>query len=148
MKFTPKTEKEITEENLLPEGRYDFEISGAEETLSKKGNEMIKLMVRVYKPDGKFNIVTDYLLESMLYKLLHCCEACDLMAQYESGRLSADDFIGKTGQLKLVVKIDETGNYPDQNSIKDYVVDKNKPITKNPLQEVLDEANDDDEIPF
>ena len=151
MKFTAKTDKEIAEEKLLPEGEYGFEISGGEDTTSKAGNDMIKLTVRVFKDDGKFLLVDDYLLESMMYKIKHACDACGLQEQYESGNLFGSDFIGKTGMLKLKIQRDTTGNYPDRNSIVDYIVPKDgeesvKPKGSNAAAEAGDGL--EDEIPF
>lgn len=146
MRFTPKSEKEINEEKILPEGEYPFEISGAEEKVSSKRNPMIVLTVRVYKPNGQFILVTDYLMESMLYKLLHCAQACGLEDQYNKGKLPPELFIGKTGMLKL--KIDPEGQYPAKNSVKDYIKDAAKVVLpKDGLSKVLDKDLDD-EIPF
>jgi hypothetical protein len=147
MRFTPKSEKEINEEKLLPEGDYPFEISGAENATSKKGNPMIKITVRVYKPNGQFILVTDYLMEAMLYKLLHCCQACGLEDQYNKGALDPEMFIGKTGMLKL--KIDPESDYPAKNSIKDYIKDAAKVVLpKDGLTKVLDNDLESDSIPF
>ncbi len=147
MRFTPKSEKQLNEEKLLPEGDYPFEISGAENATSKKGNPMIKITVRVYKPDGQFILVTDYLMEAMLYKLLHCCQACGLEEQYNTGLLEPEMFVGKTGMLKL--KVDPEGEYPAKNSIKDYIKDAGKvTLPKDNLQKVLDNTVEDDDIPF
>lgn len=124
MRFTAKSDKEISEMNLIPEGEYPFEISSGADKISKSGNEMIELWVRVYKPDGKFIQVADYLLESMAYKLRHAAEACDLLAKYEAGVILGSDFVGKTGMLKLGITKDKNGQYPDKNGIKDYIVPK------------------------
>ncbi len=124
MRFTPKTEKEISESNMLPEGEYTFEVSSGADKISKSGNEMIELWVRVYKPDGTFNQVADYLLESIAYKLRHAAEACGLLDKYEAGTILGTDFIGKTGTLKLGIQKDKTGAYPDKNTIKDYILPK------------------------
>ncbi len=35
MQFTPKTEKQLAEESLLPAGVYDFEVLKAEDAVSK-----------------------------------------------------------------------------------------------------------------
>lgn len=154
MKFTAKTDKEIAEERLLPEGQYPFEISGGEDTISKAGNDMIKLTVRVFKNDGTFLLVDDYLLESMMYKIKHACDACGLSDKYESGELLGSDFIGRTGELKLKIQKDTTGNYPDRNSIADYIVPKDGETAKKPPKDALDKLigdNDDeleDIIPF
>jgi hypothetical protein len=122
MKFTPKSEEEITSENLLPAGIYQFEIVEAKEQVSKSQNEMIKLTLKVWDNDGGEHYVYDYLLESIAYKLRHAAEVCNLLDKYESGHLSADDFINKSGSLKLDIKKDKTNQYPDQNSVSDYVV--------------------------
>lgn len=147
MKFKPKSDKELAEERLLPEGQYSFEISQAENRISKAGNEMIELLVRVYKPDGSFMLVSDYLMESVLYKVSHASKACGLEDSYNKGELKADDFIGKTGYLKLGIQKDKNGVYPDKNMVRDYIVpkdgDKKPEIPKNNLSSVID-----DEIPF
>lgn len=125
MKFTPKTEKQIAEDCLRPAGIYSFEIVDATNEISKKGNEMIKLSLRLYSKDGDdCGILSDYLLESLAYKLRHAAIACGLDALYGGGTLDASDFIGKTGDLKLAIKRDKTGQYPDQNSVSDYLLKK------------------------
>ena len=147
MRFTPKSEKELNEERLLPEGNYPFQISQAESKLSKKGNEMIELLVRVYKPDGQFILVTDYLMEAMMFKLLHCCQACGLEEQYNQGILDARDFIGKTGMLKLKIDPEKDG-FPPKNSVKDYIKSDEKVVPpKDALSKVLDKDMNY-EIPF
>lgn len=122
MKFQPKTEKEIAEANLWPEGEYGFEVTEANDTASKKGNDMIKLKLRVYNAEGAFKFIDDYLLESMAFKLRHCASTCGLLDVYEGGSLLASDFVGKNGFVKLKITKDETGKYADKNDVKDYVV--------------------------
>ena len=147
MKFTPKTKQEINEDRMLPAGEYSFQISGAEDTTSKAGNEMIKLTLRVFKPDGKFLLVDDYLLEAVLYKILHLCEATGLKDKYDAGQIAAQDFIGKTGMLKLGVQKSE--QYGDKNQVKDYIVDGKAEIPKDNLDKVIDGDDDmEDTIPF
>lgn len=152
MRFTAKTDKEIAEEKLIPEGEYSFEISGAVDKQSKAGNDMIELTVRVYKPDGNFFLLSDYLMEAMLYKVSHCAQACGLHDRYMSGELAADEFIGKTGTLKIGIQKDKNGQYPDKNVVKDYVVPKDgdAPVTipKGKIDKLLSKDNLDDEIPF
>lgn len=121
MKFTPKTEKEIIEEGLLPVNTYDAEITAAAEETSAKGNDMIKLKLGVFDDEGTQRVIFDYLLESMPLKLRHAAEACGLVDEYESGSLSADDFVGKNVRVKVGIKKDKTGQYPDSNGIMDYI---------------------------
>lgn len=155
MQFTPKTEKQIAEENLWPVGKYDFEViekttfAGKDyytcDTFSKKENEMIVLVLKVYNPEGKFRIILDYLVESVAYKLRHAAFACGLGSNYESGTLRALDFVGKAGELELKTKKDEEGKYPDKNAVSDYVV---KTADDNAAPPKANNVGIDDEIPF
>lgn len=155
MKFTPKSDKELAEERLLPEGTYGFEISGGEDKKSKAGNDMIELTVRVFKPDGTFLLVTDYLMEAILYKVSHAAKACGLEDKYNSGTLHVEDFIGKTGELKLAIQKDKNGQYPDKNVVKDYVVPKDGEASIKPKGSIsastskkVDSSDLEDQIPW
>ena len=141
MQFTPKTEKQIAEEGLYPEGQYNFEISSAENKVSKIGNDMIELKLRVFDDTGNYRIVNDYLLESMAHKLRHAAYVCGLGDKYDLGALDAFDFVGRTGTLSLKIQKDKTGNYPDKNVVKDYVVPKDATTS-------VDSAVNGDEIPW
>jgi len=154
MQFVPKTDKELSEMNLWPIGEYGFEILeyaalgqnnySTKDTVSKKQNEMIQLVVRVFHEDGRSIVIIDYLLESMAFKLKHAAYACGIGDKYETGKLSANDFIGKTGNLKLKIDKDKDGKYPDKNSVADYIPPKEQ------NQSTLSESppNYEDEIPF
>lgn len=141
MKFQPKSEKQIAEEGLYPEGSYSFEISSAENKTSKSGNDMIQLKIKVYDNDGNFRFVDDYLLESMAYKLRHAAFVCDLGDKYEAGDLDAFDFVGKTGNLSLKIQKDKKGEYPDKNVVKDYIAPKDG-------EETIGQALQSDEVPW
>ncbi len=122
MRIEPKTQHEIEEGNLFPAGEYDFEITDAIETVSKSsGNEMIALRLKVFNGVGRFILVSDYLLESVAYKLRHCCEACGIIEVYETGNLDAIDFQGRSGRLKLRIDEDKSGQYAKKNSVADYI---------------------------
>jgi len=160
LRFTPKSEKEIEEERLIPEGTYGFEVTQAVQTESKSGNDMIKVMMKVFKPDGNFVFVTDYIVltDNMMYKLLHFCQATGLEEAYESGEFALDDagaladFTGATGELKLGIQ--KSDDYPDRNTVKDYIkaeASKAKKKTKLQLSKEAQKPLDDDledEIPF
>ena len=157
MRITPRTEAEIQSENLFPPGEFDFEILEAEETTSKAGNEMIRLKLKVFSESGNFIIISDYLLESVAYKLRHACEAVGMVERYESGKLDAMDFQGKSGRLKL--RIDKSDNYPDKNGVKDYIardaatftpghVAKSKQLVNAGMGTYTGRPDLDDEIPF
>ena len=146
MKFAPKSEEEVSAGNLLPKGEYDFEVAAADDATSKAGNEMIKLTVKVFAPDGSYIIVFDYLLESVAYKLRHAALSCGLGAAYEAGNLAGQDFEGRAGRCK--VKVDKQEGYADKNAITDYIVPKASivPIATQTLQTTAVEIDDD--IPF
>ena len=149
MRFTPKTAKEIAEMRILPDGEYPFQITSAVDKVSSKGNDMIEVWMRVFKPDGNFIQVVDYLMESMAYKLRHACEATGLIDRYESGQLQPDELVEKTGMLKLTTQ-KGTGGYSDKNVVKDYIVSGEAvklPVNKNDLIANLT-TDPNDEIPF
>jgi hypothetical protein len=121
MQFNPCSAQEIADRKLLPKGVYDFEILDALEKTSGAGNEMIELTVSVSKNgNGPGRTLADYLLPKRPEKLRHCCAACELMAEYDSGSLCDGDFKGKRGRLKLAVEKGR-GGYPDRNIIEDYL---------------------------
>lgn len=148
MQVTPKTEKEIYEANLLPNGWYPFTIGKAEEKLSKKGNEMIELNVKVYKEDSGFIFVRDFLMNTEFgaFKLRHCAEACDLLEDYNAGKLNADDLESREGWAKIGVEKSKDEQFPDKNKIIDYA--KEKPVKKG--EDAKDKGGDapEDDIPF
>lgn len=155
MRFAPKTENEIASENLLPPGTYDFEIITAEDAISKaSGNEMIKLTVHIFSEDGTPTTCFDYLMEKVAYRLRHAAEVCGLMAEYERGALDAIDFQGKTGRCKVAIQKDKSGQFPDKNTIVDYIRSSSagdtasaRPSARKPAS-VGAGTDIDDEIPF
>jgi hypothetical protein len=150
MRFTPKTDKEIAEMNLWPAGEYPFEITEAENTTSKSGNEMIRLKLRVFNEDGGYKFVDDYLLESIAHKLRHAAEATGNLSNYENGELQDYMLKDKSGVLKLGIEKDKSGQYPDKNKVVDYVVDKearSNGVSSAPARQAAP-AELDDEIPF
>jgi hypothetical protein len=118
MKFTPKTEEELAMDGLLPEGVYDFECIEAINKVSKSGNEMIELKLKVYDQIGGFRFVTDFLLEAFLPKLHSFCKATQTLKAYESGEFDAYDCQGTAG--KVQIKIKPAGEYPAKNEVKMY----------------------------
>lgn len=121
MKIQPRTEQEIAENKLWKKGVYGFEVTDACEKTSEAGNEMIELTLRL--SDGeRTRLINDHLLDKTPEKTRHACAACGLLAQYESGELSAVDFIGKTGNVSLRIEKGRNG-YRDKNMIADYLTD-------------------------
>lgn len=148
MKFTPKTADELARESLLAAGTYPFEVMEALEKVSQKGNDMIKLKLNVFGPNGEQAHVYDYLLESMAFKLRHFAETTGLLKEYDSGQLSPHSCIGKGGFVKL--GIEESAGYPPKNAVKDYIVQHSPAApSERPQQRVAKNGQSfDDDIPF
>ena len=120
MKFQPVTEQELSAANLLPEGEYDFEIIEAVEKLSKAGNDMVHLKLRVFVGDST-RIVDDYLTPLISFKIRHLADALGMLDQYAKGELKPEDLEGKSGKLKLIIQKSKDPKYSDRNAVKDYV---------------------------
>lgn len=131
MRFSPKTEKQIQEDRfpLIKPGKYHFEVTDGKEETSKKGNPMIVLRLKILS-DGLDHLtyLNDYLMESIAHKLRHASYACGLADAYEHGELNAKAFIGKTGMVDIGIQKDKTGQYPDRNSVQDYVLEQSNVI--------------------
>lgn len=149
MKFEPMSEIQLKSLNLIPEGEYQFEVVDANDTISKSGNEQIKLVLKIWDNDGKVRVIYDYLvpLTKMLYKVKHFCDSSGMSEKYEDGTLTSDDCIGRSGRLRLGIQVDKAGVYPDKNNVVDYVTEDKAPsmippaVIAKPL-----EFNDD--VPF
>ena len=144
MNFNPKTEQEIQSMGLIEEGSYPFEVIESQDRLSKSGNEMIELKLKIWDSLGRERQCFDYLLEAMAFKLRHFCEAVGLLDKYEAGNLQAGDCIGRSGTLELTIQAGkqkpEGGYYPDKNSVKDYIKKESSTTT--------DDTMLNDEVPF
>lgn len=139
MNVTPKSEEEVTQFKTWDDGVYSFEILekvkfGSKEyrtceTQSSKGAEMLVLVVNVFNDNGQTQTIIDYMVEEFAAKKIrHVAVACGLLSQYEAGVLNADDFIGKSGKVRLYTqkgkaKDDGSGFWSDKNAIGDYVID-------------------------
>lgn len=155
MKLTPKTEQQLEEERrdaesnrLMPYGTVcDFETVGASNEVSSKGNDMIKLVVKVFTPNGEERLFNDYLLASFEHKLRHASSACGVLDKYESGEVDAQDFLYKSGKCIMGIERDKSGQYPPKNKIADYVkrTADEAAVSAPPARKA---AELDDEIPF
>lgn len=151
MKFTPKSEEEIAAMGLISAGFYEFTVLDAEDMISKTGNDMIKLTLRVKDSNGIMHTLFDYLLEKMAFKLRHFCENSGLLSKYEAGELTAADCIDKKGIAEIIVQPGQEkhdgSKYPDKNAVKDYTK-MNASMSKDPVPETSGHPAFDSEIPF
>lgn len=147
MQFEPKTEKQLREEMLMPPDEYDATVIEAEDATSKKGNPMIALVLRVYRKDGRTAQLRDWLMPTMGLKLLFFCEAAGLKDKYASGDVTADDCHQRDVRVKVGIRKDATGQYPDQNTVLDYIP-RGATTEGKPASPVADKVFEEAEIPF
>jgi len=104
---------------LLRSGIYDAQFREAVEKQSKRGNDMIEVLVAVFDGEGGEREFRDYLNDSTLgaVKLRHACAAVGAISKYESGDISAADF---TGRVQVKIGTEKRRGWPDRNCIEDY----------------------------
>lgn len=101
---------------LLEEGIYDFEVFAVEETSSKKGNPMVVVDLRVFRPDGSHRDVRDWLVDMpnflCQHKIKTFCETCGIeqVDEWITGRCGkakiVQDEYEKDGETKKTNKVD------------------------------------------
>ena len=143
MKFEPKTEEEINTFSLCPEGEFSFEVLKAEEKMSKKGNPMIELILKIWDDNGEIHTVYDYLMEAIVYKLKHFCDSTGLKEKYDNGELTDFDCELKTGKVKIIHQKDRNDSSKVRASVKDYIVDSSE-VKESPKESSIE----DDDVPF
>lgn len=145
MRVDPKTEQEVEEAGLLPAGEYDFEVIEAEDTTSKKGNDMLVLTLSIEDGDGRSHKVIDYLVDAVAYKVRHFASAVGMLKEYEAGNIPAHLLKGRTGKCKLRLE-PAKGDFRAKNSVNDYVKESGGNGAAPPAKFVPQELDDD--IPF
>lgn len=157
--FEPKTEDEVQEEQLCPEGLYPFTILESSEVLSKskknEGKPMIKLKLNVHGDDGFDYHVYDYIADwFMAFKFRHFFVATGLQAEYESGQVDASDnaFAGRTGWADVGIQ-KAKNEFPAKNVIRDFKPQEEKPEAEKPEPKAAAKpapktATEEDDVPF
>ena len=145
MRYDPTPEDQLNQRTLLAEGEGTFEVLKAEDKISKAGNEMIELLLKVWDKDGKQSTIFDYLVSNQQWKILHFFKSTGSVKDYLEGDLDPQNLIGTGGKLKIAVKKDP--QYGDQNKVADYL--EGGATAKQSTEEVHPStSNDDDSIPF
>ena len=156
MKFTPKSEREIAEEGLIPGGTIcDFEVIEAVDTVSKAGNEMIALKLKVWRPNGGTTILRAWLVSTLQRKVYDFAKATGQVEAYEAGTMDAAALVGACGKVKVKVEPENNG-YPAQNGVAFYVAgeaqpQRREPSTSAPVSKPAPRGGGaalDDDIPF
>ena len=148
--YDPKEVK--SEYAVLPNGEYECEIVGAVETVSRAGNDMIKLVLCVFGNEGEQVRVYDYIVSpSTLWKLKSICRCCEI--EFD-GILDEQLLIGR--RMRVLTKVDPERNvdgktYSERNSIAKYVSGIGNQTTKTDPPVVADDKDvkpSASEIPF
>ena len=157
MEFNPSDGSQRASFELLPEGTYEAEVIEAEERTSQKGNDMIALTLQVAHPDGYEARVWDYLVSvpAAVFKIRMFCEAAGLDKQYQSGRLTAKECIGKKVSARIGIEEGRDG-FGDRNTIFEYMTGGSAkpagiatmPETAKADSPPMAPVVNDDEIPF
>lgn len=149
MRFTPKTDEEIKAASPdfepWPIGDVDFEIAEAIERQSAAGNDMIELKMLIFNHEGRRRVISDYLLSNQQWKLKQACYSCGMHAAYDNGVTDAEDFVGRTGKLKIGVQ-PASEQYKAKNKVTAYIASSSRPTERH--ERVPATADLDDEIPF
>lgn len=152
MKTNPKSASEIAMMDLIEPGIYNFQVFEATEKVSKSGNEMIELKLRIWDNNGRERIVFDYLLTAFAHKLRTFCEAVGLLEQYEADNLNANDCLSKSGKVDLGIqaekKKDDGSSWPAKNTVLEYVVSDAKTAAQPAVSEPKTTDFIDDDLPF
>jgi hypothetical protein len=125
MKFAPKTEAQLKAAMLLEPGDYPFEFTKAEDRVSKSGNDMIALELRVFVGADRSYRMKDWILPAFERKLRHFAYAVGLGKDYDTGAITAEQCVGRTGKCLVIQEIKE--GFDPRNSIKDYIVAGDQP---------------------
>ncbi len=130
IKFTPKSESELSRFSPLPEGTYPFTVleSSEQQSQSKKnfGKLMCKVKLNVHGPTSDVHVY-DYFADWFSeWKLKHFCESVGLASEYEAGSVDASEnaWEGRTGSVTIVIDppSEKDGKkYDEKNSVDDYV---------------------------
>lgn len=121
MKYQPREERDIRSALVVPAGEYDFEVVDAEEKVSKKGNDMIEMQLKVFI-DVEEVRVKDWLVPGTDLgdlKLNQFAHATGLQDIYFNSGLTAYSCVGACGRLRL--GITSSAEYGTQNAVKSYV---------------------------
>lgn len=143
MKFKVLSEEELADKmgNLSP-GKSDFQIFEAEDKVSKAGNPMLALNLKVWDQNGREGRVFDYITANAQWKLKKMLEAVGMEKEYEQGEVDPNQLMGKSGQLTLVMTKDpERG---DRLNVKNYLPHS---IKKEAQSETILQQKSDTDLP-
>lgn len=145
MPLVPLSKDKLTDMKLLPQGTYDFEVVKAVEGATKtKGDPMVTLDLRVFKPDGGAIFVKDWLINMDNYSAQHKIAAfCEATGATEVG----EGCVGASGQV--ILGVEDNDQYGPQNKVLGYKLPgASKAAPKREQAAPAVAVEEDDSIPF
>lgn len=133
-----------------PEGEYRATLKKVEDTTSKNsGNNMTVVTFEVHNNDRTMSI-RDYLVEGYAWanaKYKYIAQALGRGEEFIAGQFDAANYIGNN--VMLVLSIEDSDQYGEQNRIKKYIPsDKKAEPSQKPQAPGDLKPVTDDEIPF
>lgn len=126
--FSPMTEEELNVSELLENGEYEFEVVKSTRKVSKAGNPMAELQIKIWDKQGGEHFIFDYLVFSTvnlnIKKIKHFCDAVGLEKQYLQGQIPEDlaRYVGKLDLGTQEQQVNPNGGfYPKKNIVIDYI---------------------------
>ena len=115
--FTPQTEEEIKNGNLLKEGDYWMDIASAKFGHSQSGNPQINL--KLLEPNtGRFLYCN---LNAKFPKIIkHFCDSAKMPEKYQAGNLTEDDCLAVR---RIATRVGIQPGFPDKSVNRNYVED-------------------------
>lgn len=104
--------------DILPQGEYVFEVVRAEETTSKKNNNMIKLTLKIVHEKQTYWLA-DYLIDTSPNKIMYFMQSIGVGDNYTHGEITVEDCLGATG--KLYVLQEHSDVYGIKNVVSKYI---------------------------
>ncbi len=126
MRFTPKTPEQIAKEKLLPKGEYDVECVGGEDGMSKAGNDMFVLTLKIH--GERAVTIKEYIVSSAEDKVNNACSAFGILDKFhdQNGKeveVHGGDFYGRWARALIDIQPGKDG-FPPKNVVKKYIVKK------------------------
>lgn len=100
MQFTPVSEEDLDKMNPSFEyGNNDFQIKEAVNAVSKKGNDMIVLDLKLWDKNGSSRMAKCWLVftDKMMWKIKNFCAAIEKPEWYEKGNIPEDELTDMSG---------------------------------------------------
>lgn len=130
-----------------PDGDYDAVLKGVADKISKSsGSDMQEWTIEVYHPDGRKQLISEYVTSASAFKIKQLAQALGLAAAFEAGTFQADDHEGADFMVSLITEKQE--GYDDKNRIKKFLSPKAKPTAMAAALDAAGPQFKNDDIPF